>query len=158
MYMTILLENGKYADLPPELDPSGELVYGNAAVYYLEPLSVLAAALGLKDLQSFIVEDPEDYAEALEGLAAEGAQEVLADVQRRAAEAQQQAQWYPPAEALPTVRGLIAHLTTHPEAAASQPDPSFAANREAVLWDLRAYEQILEEAQQQGLRFNFSAG
>ena len=145
MYMTILLEDGEYAALPREMDSSGELVYGNAAVYYLDRLAELSSDLGLRDLQSFIVDDPEDEAEAREYLGVDGGAERSAGVP---------GEWHAPAEALQTVRGLIDRVKATPLSAA----PDFDGNRDAILWDLRAYEKILEGAREKGLRFQFSAG
>jgi hypothetical protein len=94
----------------------------------LEWLDEAAAARGVRPLSDFV--EPED--------------------RERAARV-----WLDPALALPTIASLLAHVEAEEEGAVIRPGPHYvhSASREALLWDLRCYESILEEARSRGDRF-----
>jgi hypothetical protein len=58
-------------------------------------------------------------------------------------------QWFPPADGLATVRGLIAHVTANLNDF-KQPNP--------ILRDLKAAEALLAAAQAAGVKFHFTKG
>ena len=100
-------------------------VWGNAVATLIERLDPIAQRLHLPRLRSFLVDPP------------------AAD-----------ARWYPPAEGLRTVRGLIATLKSDPAAAETlTPDEAHG-----VLWDLQIMDQLLSLAHQRNIRFHLSTG
>jgi hypothetical protein len=97
-------------------------------------LTPLARQLGVKPLMDFFSMSQEDYAA--------GAEEFNVPVGEAGPP---QEQWFPAAQGLVTVRSLIAHLETHPEAVE-------APGR--VLDDLRDFADVLEEAEKSGVRWH----
>jgi hypothetical protein len=117
------------ASPPATLDPgrTGQ-AYGGAVAAVLEWLDEAATARGVRPLRDFV--EPYD-------------REHGARV------------WHDPASALPTITALLAHVEAEDEGAVIRPGPHYlhSAGREALLWDLRCYRSILEEAASRGDRF-----
>ena len=64
-------------------------------------------------------------------------------------------QWFSADDGLKTTRGLIAHLQQHPESVADEFEED---DVEALVEILQELQKVLIEAQQNGKRFNLTAG
>lgn len=88
VYMTIELEVIGKANLPPDMNPNDEFVYGQGFTRYLEKLDPICQKIGLQSLRKFC------YAVCDEN----------------------QPKWHNPSEALQIVRGLRTYLNENPTA------------------------------------------
>jgi hypothetical protein len=105
---------------------------GRASMRHLE---TLARQAGVWPLMEFFSEDPKSaYA-----LIAEEGEEPPDDLPPE--------QWFSAAEGLATIRGLLAYLTTHPDA---------AAEVDRLIEDLRQFEEVLSRLEEEGIRWHLA--
>ncbi len=100
-----------------------------------EHLEWLANQAGVKPLMDFFSADPADVLEMMEESEVESPESLDPE------------QWFPASEGLATVRGLIAYLSSHPEA---------AAEVDALLNDLGQYEEVLKALEAADVRWHLA--
>lgn len=123
------------------LDEDGgddDLAWHAAVAKALPALDRLAARLALPPLSQFVSEDPENVFDAVDD--EDEAKELLATLPP--------VRWFPPADALPTVRGLLARL-------ASGRPVEGVRNPAKVIPELRNLEVVLEYGAGKRARFRF---
>lgn len=149
--MGIAFENSEQAEqLVNAAGPAGD--YGQNMPRYLEAISEVCRELGLKDLQSFVCQEPDVYEEALEVAEQYGYEEYAESFKDAIEEVKRKQKWFNAGDALATVRGVLGHLEA--EARAGLKDPGV----EGVISDLRAFERALEAASSNNVRFHFWVG
>ena len=99
-------------------------------------LETLARQAGVRPLMEFFSEDPES---AVAFLAEEGVEPPPGGLPPE--------QWFSAGEGLATVRGLLAYLTTHPDA---------AAEVDRLIGDLRQFEEVLGGLEDAGVRWHLA--
>ncbi len=99
-------------------------------------LEALAREAGVKPFMEFFSESPENIRELLDEVEVEAPDVEMPPEQ-----------WFSAAEGLATVRGLLSHLTAHPEA---------TADAEHVLEDLRQFETVLSQLDAAGVRWHLA--
>lgn len=129
--------------VPPEMDPERRgLLYGSHVAYALPFIDDAVSQIGCRSLRAFILEDDDVIYD-------DTPLERRAELEGR--------QWFRPEDALPVIRALEQHI-------ASLDEPTvreyrwWRSSREGVLWDLRAYRLILEQAAREGQRFRIVRG
>jgi hypothetical protein len=99
-------------------------------------LEALAREAGVQSLMEFFSASPDDV-RALLGEEDEEPQKMELPPE----------QWFPASEGLASVRGLLAHLMTHPEA---------AADVDRLIEDLRQFEEVLSQLNAAGIRWHLA--
>ncbi len=119
---------------PARCRPAGaKRRFGKASARHLEHL---AREAGVRPLMEFFSMSPESF-EAL--IADEGVEPPPGELPPE--------QWFPAAEGLATVRGLLAYLTSHPEA---------ADEVDRLIGDLRQFEDVLGRLDDEGARWHLA--
>ena len=112
--------------MPRELDPKREgLLYGRAVAGMLEKVDQVANAIGAAPLSHFYYQDVELYEDA--GI-----------------EAPEQKEWHDPAEAVPVVSALL-DFFRKPDARKLKKAGLEPSVCEHLVWDLQAFQMILEQ-------------
>ena len=99
-------------------------------------LDKLAQLAGVRPLMEFFSQDPEEAAAFVED---EGADPPPGGFPPE--------QWFPAADGLATVRGLLSYLVTNPTA---------ARDSEAIADDLREFESVLDRLATEGVRWHLA--
>lgn len=140
------------APLPSDLDPDEEgLTYGTALTDCRASLTTAAQRLGVRPLHRYQSDEDALWDELEEEVMRraederEAEQEILSMLDERG-------DWHDAEDGLDTVKALIQHLE---QDAAEAPVANGCRTRD-VLWDLRALETILRDAQARGRRFRLS--
>lgn len=140
--------------------------------YVLEQLNRIARRLGLHELDNWILEDKEILEELLDTCAesletastlyvdSEGLVEFqrstlksMQDIERRLQRLETQTKWHNPSHALGTVRGLLIHLKGKPGTLFND-----LVNETYLIEELERLEQLLTDAERDGIRFAFHIG
>lgn len=152
-WLTIELEHGRLAPLPKSMDVAGEhLAYGTTVPQLLRQLDRITQKLGVQPIDRFIYKNPQGYLKILAEAETE-ANAVLASAMRAEISAlAERPRWHKPTAARQTISSLKEFVATNPHLLASD-DSQDAAKW--TLWDLEAYEQILTEIENKGLKFAF---
>jgi hypothetical protein len=146
--MCIAFEKSERAEgLLKRAGSAGE--YGQSIPRYLEAISLICRELGLKDLQSFVCQEPDVYEEALEVAEQYGYEEYAESFKDAIEEVKRKQKWFKATEGLATVRGVLHHLEEKSKHGAKDP------GMDGVLSDLRAFERALEAASTGGVLFHF---
>ncbi len=149
--MGIAFEKSEQSEhLLKKAGPRGD--YGQNLPRYLEAISQVCRELGLKDLQSFISQEPDVYEEALEVAEQYGYDEYAESFKEAIEEVKKKQKWFDAGEALATVRGVLRHFEERSKRGAKVP------GMDGVVSDLRAFERALEAARSTGVRFHFWVG
>jgi hypothetical protein len=149
--MGIAFQNSEQADrLLKQAGAAGD--YGQSIPRYLEAISLICRQLGLKDLQSFVCQEPDIYEEALEVAEQYGYEEYAESFKDAIDEVKRKQKWFNATEGLATVRGVLHHLEEKSKHGSKDP------GMDGVLSDLRAFERALEAASSGGVRFHFWVG
>jgi hypothetical protein len=149
--MGMAFEKSEQADAL--LERAGEAGdYGQSIPRYLEAISEICRQLGLKDLQSFVCQEPDLYEEALEVAEQYGYEEYAESFKDAIEEVKRKQKWFKASEGLATVRGVLHHMEEKSKHGAKDP------GMDGVLSDLRAFERALAAASSEGVRFHFWIG
>ncbi len=152
-WLTIELEHGKIAPLPATMGNDTEAaVYGTTVPQLLDKLDRIAQELGLARIDNFIYKDPQGYRRLLKEAEAESNAVLASAMRAEIAILEQQTRWHEPAAARRTIRSLKEFLETNPHVLAGNNAP---VTHQWTLWDLEAYERILTEVEDRGLKFAF---
>ncbi len=122
----------------PAIRPKDHDPYGDTYPYVCERLEKLAKKLRVQSPLRFEYEDPKFYAEIF-------GDDVPREINRRL---KQQEDWYDARAGLRTFAALLQHFQTHGGKAIRDP-----AKLRAVLYDLEAFQLILQEAAKREDRF-----
>ena len=135
---------------------------GDGIPYAFDRIAEVCAALGVRDLKEFVLPEGlqaeiEELEEELEELEEEGGEEnEVAELRSRILAVQP---WHEPTPCLDTIRALIAELkgdlVQDPEEVGGAYLPDAVGLPRYFVWHLRAYEKILEEAEEKGWKFYF---
>jgi hypothetical protein len=152
-WLTIELEHGKIAPLPPAMDTEAEgLVYGTTVPQILKQLDRITQDLGVEKIDNFIYKDTRGFSKLLQEAESEGnavlASAMRAEIDTLAA----QPRWHDPTVARKTIHRLKEFLATNPQVLPGR-DPHATARW--TLWDLEAYDRILTDLETQGIKFAF---
>ncbi len=152
-WLTIELEHGRIAPLPATMNIEGRSpVYGTTVPQILKQLDRITQALGVAGIEHFIYKDLKGYTKILKEAESE-ANAVLASAMRAEISVlATQPRWHQPTDARQTIRKLKESIATNPHILPGQ-DPHDTARW--IMWDLTAYDEILIDAERQGLKFAF---
>ncbi len=152
-WLTIELEHGRLAPLPATMDAGGNgLVYGTTIPQLLNQLDRITQKLGVTGIEQFIYKDPKGYTKLLKEAEAE-ANAVLASAMRAELSIlKERPRWHEPTTARQTIRSLKEFLATNPHVLPSQ---DAEGNAKWALWDLEAYDRILADIEERGIKFAF---
>jgi hypothetical protein len=121
----------------PEREVEGLDTFVNGkALGHSEHLEQLAERAGVRPLMEFFSQDPEDLAEFLD---TEGAEPTADGLPAE--------QWFPAADGLVTVRGLLSYLSAESTAV---PDAT------AIIGDLQEFESVLGRLAAEGVQWHLS--
>jgi hypothetical protein len=152
-WLTIELEHGKIAPIPAAMDTQAEgLVYGTTVPQLLRQLDRITQDLGVAKIDNFIYKDTRGYRLLLQEAEAEGNAVLASAMRAEIATLATQTRWHEPAIALQTVHSLKEFLSANPHILLAK-DPQDTTKW--TLWDLEAYDLILTDLEQQGLKFAF---
>jgi hypothetical protein len=152
-WLTIELEHGKIAPLPTAMDSQSEgLVYGTTVPQLLNQLDRIAKELGVDRIDNFIYKDPTGYRKLLKEAESEGNAVLASAMRAEIATLAAQPRWHEPSVARQTIRSLKEFLATSPHILPGR-DPQ--ATAKWTLWDLEAYDSILADLENQGVKFAF---
>lgn len=138
-FATIELDNSGHQEVPTDMDPNSNSVYGQniGQCGGLDELDAISKAAGLSPLSSFI--DETDVVESW-NLDEDEMEEM--GITRPAEN------WTEIEDGIGTLTALVAELKTRP------PDRTFGRyTTEAILWDLNVYLAILKNASTEDQRF-----
>ncbi len=152
-WLTIQLEHGRLAPLPATMDAERNgLVYGTTIPHILDRLDLITQRLGVAGIDRFIYKDTKGYAKLLQEAESE-ANAVLASAMRAEISVlNEQPRWHEPTTARQTIHSLKEYLATNPHVLAGK-DPEDTAKW--ALWDLEAYDRILADVEERGIKFAF---
>jgi hypothetical protein len=152
-WLTIELEPGRMAPLPPTMNTEGRSpVYGTTVPQILKQLDRITQALGVQKIDNFIYKDLKGYTKILKEAESE-ANAVLASAMRAEISVlAAQPRWHQPTVARQTIRALKEFIITNYHVLPGR-DPRDTARW--IMWDLNAYDQILTDAERQGWKFAF---
>jgi hypothetical protein len=152
-WLTIELEHGKLAPLPTEMDTEGEqLVYGTTVPQLLNQLDRITQKLGVAKIDNFIYKDTRGYRQLLQEAESEGNAVLASAMRAEIATLAAQPRWHEPTVARQTISSLKEFLAENPHILPGN-DPQ--ATAKWTLWDLEAYDRILADVQDKGLKFAF---
>jgi hypothetical protein len=112
-------------------------VHGKALIFRQYDLDELAEQLGLTRLTDFVSVDPSAVGEFLRQQGIDPEEHPIPDEE-----------WFTPADALPTVRGLLAHLRANPDV---------VLDSHRIVRDLTGIEQILVLADREAIPFHLGS-
>jgi hypothetical protein len=152
-WLTIELEHGKLAPLPETMDTAeAGLVYGTTVPQLLTQLDRITQALGVEKIDNFIYKDTKGYRKLLKEAEAEGNAVLASAMRAEIATLAAQPRWHEPAVARQTISSLKEFLSENPHVfSGSNPQ----ATAKWTLWDLEAYDRILADVEDKGLKFAF---
>jgi hypothetical protein len=152
-WLTIELEHGKLAPLPATMDAEAEgLVYGTTVPQLLDKLDRITQDLGVAKIDNFIYKDTTGYRRLLKEAEFEGNAVLASAMRAEIACLAAQPRWHEPTVARQTISSLKEFLTTNPHVLPGS-DPQ--ATAKWTLWDLEAYDRILADVEDSGLKFAF---
>ncbi len=152
-WLTIELEHGKLAPLPETMDVAAEgLVYGTTVPQLLNQLDRITQDLGVEKIDNFIYKDPKGYVRILQEAESEGNAVLASAMRAEIACLSAQPRWHEPAVARQTIGSLKEFLAQNPHIL---PGSDAQATAKWTLWDLEAYDRILADVEDRGLRFAF---
>jgi hypothetical protein len=152
-WLTIELEHGRIAPIPEAMDVEREsLVYGTTVPQILNQLDRITQDLGLEKIDSFIYRDPQGYTKIRQEAEAEGNAVLASAMRAEISILAKQDRWHEPTVARRTIHSLKEFLATNPHILPGR-DPLDTAKW--TLWDLEAYDRILADAENRGLKFAF---
>jgi hypothetical protein len=114
----------------------------------IDDLDEIAGQEALPELSRFIQLDPNDLEEIANALKEDGLE--VPDYQRPDPMA-----WHDPEDALTTIRGIMSHLTAHPEWIEKKWANMKRVDENEILPELEAFEQCLAYLASRQLRFRF---
>jgi hypothetical protein len=152
-WLTIELEPGKVAPLPTTMGDCAEgLVYGTTVPQLLKQFDRITQELGVPKIDNFIYKNPKGYQKLLQEAEAEGNAVLASAMRAEIATLAEQIRWHEPGVARQTIHSLKEFLATNPHIL---PQRNPQVSIEWALWDLEAYDRILSDLEQQGLKFAF---
>jgi hypothetical protein len=152
-WLTIELEHGKLAPLPTEMDTEGEeLAYGTTVPQLLNQLDRITQKLGVEKIDNFIYKDTRGYRQILQEAESEGNAVLASAMRAEIATLAAQPRWHEPTVARQTISSLKEFLAENPTILPGN-DPQ--ATAKWTLWDLEAYDRILADVEDKGLKFAF---
>jgi hypothetical protein len=152
-WLTIELEHGKLAPLPTEMGAEGEeMVYGTTVPQLLNQLDRITQKLGVEKIDNFIYKDTKGYSQILKEAEAEGNAVLASAMRAEIATLADRPRWHEPAVARQTISSLKEFLA---ENAHILPGSDPQATAKWALWDLEAYDRILADVEDKGLKFAF---
>jgi hypothetical protein len=152
-WLTIELEHGKLAPLPETMDPEeAGLVYGTTVPQLLTQLDRITQTLGVEKIDNFIFKDTKGYSKLLKEAESEGNAVLASAMRAEIATLAAQPRWHEPTVARQTISSLKEFLAENPHVfSGSNPQ----ATAKWTLWDLEAYDRILADVEDKGLKFAF---
>jgi hypothetical protein len=152
-WLTIELEIGEIAPIPATMDTQAEgLVYGTTVPQLLTQLDRISHKLGIDKLDNFVYKDTTGFRQLLKEAESEGNAVLASAMRAEIATAADRPRWHEPSRARQTVRSLREFVATN-QHSLSDKDPQTTAKW--TLWDLEAYDRILLDLEQRGLKFAF---
>jgi hypothetical protein len=152
-WLTIEIEHGKIAPLPAAMDTQAQgLVYGTTVPQLLRQLDRIAQKLGVAAIDNFIYKDTQGYANLLAEAESEGNAVLASAMRAEIAIHAEKPRWHQPTTARQTISSLKEFLNTNPQILPGK-DPQ--ATAEWTLWDLEAYDRILTDLEDRGVKFAF---
>jgi hypothetical protein len=152
-WLTIELEHGKLAPLPTEMDTAGEeMVYGTTVPQLLNQLDRITQKLGVAKIDNFIYKDTRGYRQILQEAESEGNAVLASAMRAEIATLAAQPRWHEPTVARQTISSLKEFLAENPHIL---PGDDAQATAKWTLWDLEAYDRILADVEDKGLKFAF---
>ncbi len=152
-WLTIEREHGSIAPLPTTMDVRSEgLVYGTTVPQLLNQLDRITKDLGVKKLNNFIYKDTKGYRMLLQEAEGEGNAVLASAMRAEIAVLATQTRWHEPSAARQTIHSLKEFLAANPAILPGR-DPQDTAKW--TLWDLEAYDCILDDLECRGLKFAF---
>ncbi|WP_310489379.1 hypothetical protein [Chamaesiphon sp. VAR_69_metabat_338] len=152
-WLTIELELGEIAPLPAAMDTQSEgLVYGTTVPQILTQLDRIGHKLGIDKLDNFIYKDTTGFRRLLDEAESEGNAVLASAMRAEIATVADRPRWHEPSQARQTVRSLKEFVATNQDTLPGK-DPQ--ATAKWTLWDLEAYDLILSDLEERGLKFAF---
>jgi hypothetical protein len=152
-WLTIELELGEIAPLPSTMDTQSEgLVYGTTVPQLLKQLDRISHKLGVDKLDNFIYKDTTGYSRLLKEAESEGNAVLASAMRAEIAVATDRPRWHEPSRARRTIHSLKEFIATDRDTLPGK-DPQ--ATAKWTLWDLEAYDRILSDLEERGLKFAF---
>lgn len=152
-WLTIELEQGTLAPLPATMDMEDRgLVYGSTVPQLLSQLDRITQKLGVTRIDDFIYKDTKAFSRLLKEAESEGNAVLASAMRAEIATLEAQPRWHEPSVARQTIISLKEFLATNPDIL---PGSNPQATTHWTLWDLEAYDQILADVQDRGLKFAF---
>ena len=152
-WLTIELEHGKLAPLPIAMDAEAAgLVYGTTVPQLLTQLDRITQALGVAKIDNFIYKDTKGYSRLLKEAESEGNAVLASAMRAEIATLAAQPRWHEPTVARQTVISLKEFIAENPHVL---PGSDSQATAQWTLWDLEAYDRILADVEDKGLKFAF---
>jgi hypothetical protein len=152
-WLTIEPEHGNIAPLPTSMDAQAEgLVYGTTVPQLLKQLDRITQELGVEGIDNFIYKDTKGYSRLLQEAESEGNAVLASAMRAEIATLATQTRWHEPKAARQTIHSLKKFVVTNPQRLPGK-DPQSTAKW--TLWDLEAYDLILNDLEAQGLKFAF---
>ena len=152
-WLTIELELGEIAPLPSTMDAQAEgLVYGTTVPQLLRQLDRISHNLGIDKLDNFIYKDTTGYSRLLKEAESEGNAVLASAMRAEIATVADRPRWHEPSRARRTIQSLKEFIATDRDTLPGK-DPQ--ATAKWTLWDLEAYDRILTDLEDRGLKFAF---
>jgi hypothetical protein len=152
-WLTIELEHGKLAPLPETMDTEAAgLVYGTTVPQLLTQLDRITQTLGVEKIDNFIYKDTKGYRKLLKEAESEGNAVLASAMRAEIATLAAQPRWHEPTVARQTISSLKEFLAENPHVL---PGSNPQATAKWTLWDLEAYDRILADVEDKGLKFAF---
>ncbi|WP_309728112.1 hypothetical protein [Chamaesiphon sp. OTE_75_metabat_556] len=152
-WLTIELELGEIAPLPPTMDAQAEgLVYGTTVPQLLRQLDRISHNLGIDKLDNFIYKDTTGYNRLLKEAESEGNAVLASAMRAEISTVANRPRWHEPSRARRTIHSLKEFVATNQDTLPGK-DPQ--ATAKWTLWDLEAYDRILTDLEDRGLKFAF---
>lgn len=152
-WLTIEIELGEIAPLPSTMDTQAEgLVYGTTVPQLLRQLDRIGHNLGIDKLDNFIYKDTSGYSRILQEAESEGNAVLASAMRAEIATLAERPRWHEPSQARQIIRSLKEFVATNQKVLPGK-DPQTTAKW--TLWDLEAYDRILADLEDRGLKFAF---
>lgn len=152
-WLTIELEPGRLAPLPKSMDTEGNgLVYGTTIPQVLIQLDRITQKLGVTAIEQFIYKDTKVYTKLLKEAEAEGNAVLASAMRAEISILAERPRWHEPSVARQTIHSLKEFLATNPHLLPGE-NPQDTAKW--TLWDLAAYDLILADVEERGMKFAF---
>lgn len=152
-WLTIELEIGEIAPIPATMDAQAEgLAYGTTVPQLLTQLDRISHKLGTDKLDNFIYKDTTGFRRLLKEAESEGNAVLASAMRAEIATLADRPRWHEPSRARRAIQSLKEFIATDRQALPGK-DPQTTAKW--TLWDLEAYDRILADLENRGMKFAF---